>query len=211
MRCNEKIRISPIRLIDADDNQIGIVDIREAIQKAREAGLDLVEVSPTTKPPVCRIMDYGKWKYAQKKKEQKSKAHRHETKLKEITIKTPKIGEHDLKIKIEHAREFLERGDRVQFTMRMRGRELAHLDLGRQVFEQIKTGLADVAKVDQDSKFEGKRISMVLTHGGTGAKKPVAGPQDGAAAPAAQPQPATTVPAATSLENQAESTDPSPA
>lgn len=169
------------------------MDVHEAIQKARDAGLDLVEVSPTTKPPVCRIMDYGKWKYAQKKKEQKSKAHRHETKLKEITIKTPKIGAHDLQIKVEHAKEFLERGDRVQFTMRMRGRELAHLDLGRAVFEQIKAGLSEVAKVDQDSKFEGKRISMVLAPGGT--KKPAQGQS-------AQPQPGQTQP------NQAPASQP---
>ena len=107
-------------------------------------------------------MDYGKWKYAQRKKEQKSKAHRHETELKEIRIKTPKIGDHDLEIKIKHARDFLVRGDRVQFTLRFRGRELAHIDEGTKVFEQIKTALADVAKVDQDSRFEGRRITMTL-------------------------------------------------
>ncbi len=107
-------------------------------------------------------MDYGKWKYAQKKKEQKAKAHRHETELKEIRIKTPKIGEHDLGIKINHAREFLERGDRVQFTLRFRGRELAHIDEGRRIFGQIQEELQEVGKVAQQVKFEGRRITMAL-------------------------------------------------
>ena len=166
MRCNEQIRISPIRLIDEDGKEVGIVEVREAISRARDAGIDLVEVAPQSKPPVCRIMDYGKWKYAQNKKEQKSKAHRHETQLKEIRIKTPKIGEHDLQIKVSHAKEFLQRGDRVQFTLRFRGRELAHLDEGKRIFDQIKTNLGELAKVDQDYRYEGKRITMTLAPAG---------------------------------------------
>lgn len=124
--------------------------------------MDLVEVAPQARPPVCRIMDYGKWKYAQRKKEQKSKAHRHETTLKEVRIKTPKIGRHDLEIKINRAKGFLERGDRVQFTLRFRGRELAHIDEGQKVFEDIKESLSTVAKVDQDFRREGRRITMTL-------------------------------------------------
>ena len=124
--------------------------------------MDLVEVAPQARPPVCRIMDYGKWKYAQRKKEQKSKAHRHETTLKEVRIKTPKIGLHDLEIKINRAKGFLERGDRVQFTLRFRGRELAHIDEGQKIFEQIKESLSLVAKVDQDFRREGRRITMTL-------------------------------------------------
>ena len=159
---NERIRISPIRLIDENDEQIGIVEVKEAQFRARDAGLDLVEVAPSARPPVCRIMDYSKWKYAQKKKERKSKAHRHETELKEIRIKTPKIGDHDLGIKVKHAREFLERGDRVQFSLRFRGRELAHIDEGQKIFQRIQELLSDIAKVDQGFRREGRRITMTL-------------------------------------------------
>lgn len=145
------------------------MDVRDALDKAREAGLDLVEVAPQASPPVCRIMDYGKWMYVQRKKEQRARAHRHETELKEIRIKTPKIGQRDLEIKVGHARDFLERGDRVQFTLRFRGRELAHIDEGQRIFEGIKTKLEDIAKVDQNYRFEGRRLTMTLAPTG---KKP---------------------------------------
>ena len=138
------------------------METKDALTKAIEAGLDLVEVSPTAKPPVCRIMDYGKYKYAQRKKEQKAKSQRHNVEMKEIRIRTPKIGDHDLQIKIDHARDFLERGDRVQFSLRFRGRELAHIDEGRAILEKIKNDLSEVAKVVQDYRFEGRRLSMGL-------------------------------------------------
>lgn len=162
LRTNERIRTSPIRLIDEEDRQAGIVDTRDALMRAREVGLDLVEVAPQAEPPVCRIMDFGKFKYAQRKKDQKSKAKRHETELKEIRIKTPKIGDHDLMIKVKHAKEFLERGDRVQFSLRFRGRELAHIDEGIKVFEQVIEALNEVCKVDQRPRKEGRRIAMML-------------------------------------------------
>jgi len=129
---------------------------------AGDAGLDLVEVAPQAKPPVCRIMDFGKFKYSQRKKDQKSKAHRHETELKEVRIKTPKIGDHDLEIKINRAKKFLARGDRVQFSLRFRGRELAHIDEGQKVFKQIIASLEETAKVDQHYRREGRRITMTL-------------------------------------------------
>ncbi len=138
------------------------MDVKEAQKLARDSELDLVEVAPNSRPPVCRIMDYGKWKYAQRKKEQKSKAKRHETELKEIRIRTPKIGEHDLGIKVNHAREFLERGDRVQFSLRFRGRELAHTEEGRRIFQQVIADLSDVSKIDQNYRFEGRRMTMTL-------------------------------------------------
>ncbi len=141
---------------------MGVVETKDALTKAIDAGLDLVEVSPTAKPPVCRIMDYGKYKYAQRKKEQKAKSQRHNVEMKEIRIRTPKIGDHDLQIKIDHARDFLERGDRVQFSLRFRGRELAHIDEGRAILEKIKNDLSEVAKVVQDYRFEGRRLSMGL-------------------------------------------------
>ena len=157
-------------MIDENDQQVGIVEIRDALGRAQQAGMDLVEVAPQSQPPVCRIMDYGKWKYAQRKKEQKSKSKRHETELKEIRIKTPKIGDHDLEIKIGHARDFLGRGDRVQFTLRFRGRELAHIDEGARIFQHIKGQLAELAKVDQDFRREGNRITMVLSTAGAAKK-----------------------------------------
>ena len=133
-------------------------------------------------------MDYGKWKYAQRKKEAKSKSHQSE--LKEIRIKTPKIDSHDLSIKVEHAKGFLDRGDRVQFSLRFRGRELAHIDEGKKIFEDIKVGLAEVAKIEQDYRYEGKRITMLLSPAPKKAKEVKAaapGQPATGAAPAAAP------------------------
>ena len=138
------------------------MDVRDALERARDAGMDLVEVAPQSSPPVCRIMDYGKWKYSQRKREQKAKIHRHETELKEIRIRTPKIGQHDLMIKVNRAREFIERGDRVQFSLRFRSRELAHIDVGIEVFTRIKETLADCIKIERDCRREGRRITMML-------------------------------------------------
>ena len=129
---------------------------------ARQVDLDLVEVAPQSDPPVCRIMDYGKYKYDLKKKQHNAKAQRHEVEMKEVRIKTPKIGRHDLDIKINRARGFLHRGDRVQFTLRFRGREMAHQDLGREILNSIKAALEEVAKVERDFRMEGRRLTMVL-------------------------------------------------
>lgn len=148
--------------------------MKEAQQRAREAGLDLVEVAPQSRPPVCRILDYGKFKYTQRKRDQKAKAKRHETELKEVRIRTPKIGEHDLGLKVANARTFLERGDRVQFSLRFRGRELAHIDEGIRIFQRIQEELSDVSKVEQNFRREGRRITMMLAPAGP-PKKPEAG------------------------------------
>jgi translation initiation factor IF-3 len=164
------------------------VEIGEALAKAQQADLDLVEVAPLAKPPVCRIMDYGKWKYAQRKKERKSKSRRHETEMKGIRIMTPKIGEHDLQIKIGHAREFLQQGDKVQFTLRFRGRELAHIEEGQKVFARIREALSDVSKVDQDSRREGRRITMTLTSLGRKAPSKAAAVRQATPAGPAAPQ-----------------------
>ena len=129
---------------------------------ARRVNLDLVEVAPSADPPVCRIMDYGKYKYDLKKKQHKAKSNRHEVEMKEVRIKTPKIGRHDLDIKVNRARDFLQRGDRVQFTLRFRGREMAHQNLGREILNSIKAALEDVAKVERDFRMEGRRLTMVL-------------------------------------------------
>ncbi|MBC8108009.1 MAG: translation initiation factor IF-3 [Anaerolineae bacterium] len=176
-RHNEQIRISPIFLIDADDNKVGSTPTAEALRRAREAGLDLVEVAPTARPPVCRIMDYGKWRYQQQKKEDKSRASSRAGQLKELKLKTVRIGDHDLMIKINHAREFLKEGNKVQFTLQFKGREMAHTELGRDIFRKIKEELWPVSKVERDAKMEGRRMTLVLQpeHKAPGAKPPVPG------------------------------------
>ena len=125
LRHNDMIRVPQVRLIDENNEQVGIIDTIEAKNRARDAQLDLVEVSPNSDPPVCRIMDYGKWKYAQKKKESKAKANASQSELKGIRLR-PNIDEHDLSIKLKKAKEFLEDGHKVQFTMLFRGRQMAH-------------------------------------------------------------------------------------
>ena len=166
MRCNEQIRISPIRLINESNEQVGIVATLEALRMARETGLDLVEVSPHEKPPVCRLMDYGKWKYKQRKKEQKAHA-AHVTQLKELRIKSVRIDDHDQMTKFNQAKKFLEEGHKVQFNLMFRGREMAHVDLGRSLMEKFKTDLAEIAKPEREPKLEGKRMIMILTPKGS--------------------------------------------
>jgi len=175
-RHNEQIRISPIFLINDKDEKIGSVSTAEALRLAREAGLDLVEVAPTARPPVCKILDYGKWRYQQQKKVDKSRSAVRGGQLKELKLKTVKIGDHDLMIKINHAREFLKDGNKVQFTLQFKGREMAHLDLGRDIFVKIKNELFMVSKIERDSKMEGQRMTLVLQpdHKQPGAKQQVA-------------------------------------
>jgi len=208
-RHNEQIRISPIFLIDENDTKVGSTSTAEALRKAREAGLDLVEVAPNARPPVCKIMDYGKWRYQQQKKEDKSRASSRGGQLKELKLRTVKIGAHDLEIKINHAREFLKEGNKVQFTLQFRGREMAHIDLGRDIFNKVKQELWPVSKVERDAKMEGRRMTLVLQpdHKPAGAKQPVKGgtaPRNPMAAgsglnipqrPAAAPAAATVAPA----------------
>ena len=157
-RVNEQIRISPVRLIDQNNEQLGLVPTDDALGRARSAGLDLVEVAPNERPPVCRIMDYGKFKYSQKKKKQKT----HEQKLKEVRFR-PDIGDNDLNVKLTKAIEFLEDGDKVQFTMLFRGRERFHQELGYDMFNSIIKRLGEMAKVERPPRSEGRRILMILT------------------------------------------------
>jgi len=152
-----------IRLIDESDNQAGVVSREEAINRAREAGLDLVEVSPMSEPPVCRMMDYGKWLYQQKRKirEAHKKTQHHIGTLKEIRLR-PETDKHDLAIKLNHAREFLEKGYKVQFTMLFRGRQMLHQDKGYEMLGQIVASMADVAKVEQPSRMAYRRMTLLL-------------------------------------------------
>jgi translation initiation factor IF-3 len=146
-------------LIDENNSQVGVVEKSAALNMAEEAGLDLVEVSPNSSPPVCRIMDYGKWLYEQKRKLKKS--HQHTSTLKEIRLK-PETDKHDLDIKVRHAREFLEKGDRVQFTMIFKGRQLLHIEQGYKTFDGIVADLEGVAKIDRPSHVANRRMTLLL-------------------------------------------------
>jgi translation initiation factor IF-3 len=159
LRVNEQIRISPVRVINDANEQVGIVPTLEALRLAREAGLDLVEVSPHEKPPVCRFMDYGKWKYRQRKKEQKATQ---VSTLKELRIRSVKIDDHDQEVKRHQAEKFLKEGHKVQFNLMFRGREMAHIDLGRLLMDQIKLALAEISKTEREPKLEGRRMIMIL-------------------------------------------------
>jgi translation initiation factor IF-3 len=174
LRINERIRITPVRLIDDKNEQLGIVEVDEAIRRAREAGLDLVEVAPQSRPPVCRIMDYGKWKYQQKKKEAKARAHSKHSELKEVRLR-PGTEDHDIQIKTNHAKEFLADGHKVLFTIIFKGRQMAHREIGYALCQRIVKDFETIAHVEMDPKLMGKRMSMTMAPGAkTG--KPLAVP-----------------------------------
>ena len=160
-RINEQIRVTPVRVVSDEGEQLGILPTEEALEMARNTGLDLVEVAPSERPPVCRIMDHGKFKYDQKKRKNKSKAHAHHGRTKEIRIR-PKTGQHDIDFKINHAREFLEHKDKVTVSVIFRGRELAHIDEGRRVLNGFISQLEDIAKVEMPPSQHGRRIVCIL-------------------------------------------------
>lgn len=162
LRVNDRIRISPVRLIDQHGEQVGIVGTDEARGIAAEAGLDLVEVAPNSRPPVCRIMDYGKYKYEQARKAKEAKKKQHTVTVKEIKLR-PKIEEHDYGFKMRHARRFLDDGDKVKFTLRFRGREMTHPELGERVLEQIKDDLGETIVVESDIRREGRTMTMLVS------------------------------------------------
>ena len=145
-----------------EGNQLGVISLADALAEAAKAGLDLVEVSPTAEPPVCRIMDYGKFRYQQSKKVQISKKSQTVIQVKEIRLR-PKTEEHDLEVKIKHIRKFLEQRNKVKITMMFRGREIAYTELGRKIMEDIKETLADGAVIDQHPRLEGRNMIMILS------------------------------------------------
>ncbi|HCK42634.1 MAG TPA: translation initiation factor IF-3 [Planctomycetaceae bacterium] len=158
-RINEQIRTSPLRVISDEGEQLGVITRDEALEQARTAGLDLVEVASSEEPPVCRIMDYGKFKYQQKKR--LNKGHTHQGKNKEIRLR-PKIGEHDFMTKVNRARKFLEDRDKVICSVIFRGRENAHVDEGFKLVKRLTTELEDVSKVEQEPSMMGRRIVVIL-------------------------------------------------
>ena len=159
---NHRIRVSPIRLIGPEGEQLGILPVEEAMQRARDAGLDLVEVSPNSRPPVCRILDYGKFKYEMAKKDKQAKKKQHTVQLKEMRFR-PKIDEHDFQFKTRHVRSFLEAGSKVRTFVMFRGREMAYTEHGAKVLERVKEELSDIAVVEVPPKMEGRHMSMILS------------------------------------------------
>lgn len=179
LRCNEQIRISPVFVIGPNNEQIGPMDTREALRLAYDQGLDLVEVAPHQRPPVCRIMDYGKWKYHQKKNIRRP----HEQQIKEVRLR-PKTDAHDRQIKIRRALEFLRKGDKVQFRMVFRGRERAHRNLGVEILAGIIAELGDLAKVEKPPSMEGAHMTMIVAPNKAALERQSAPSPTGAARPA---------------------------
>lgn len=160
-RVNQRIRVPEVRVIDADGQQIGILSTREAMRMAEEKGYDLVEVSPLAKPPVCRIIDYGKYKYEMSKKEKDAKKKQHVIHLKEMRF-TPKVEEHDYQFKLKHLRHFLEEKDKLKIVVEFRGRQMAHREFGTRVMERIQKDLEDLGVVEQKGRFEGRNMIMTV-------------------------------------------------
>nr|WP_231714660.1 translation initiation factor IF-3 [Desulfonema ishimotonii] len=158
---NRQIRAREVRVIDPDGNQIGVVPTDKALAAAKDFGLDLVEVSPNAKPPVCKIMDYGRFKYEQTKKQQEAKKKQSTFQVKEIKVR-PKTGDHDLGVKLGHIRKFLDKKDKVKVTVMFRGREITLSQAGRELLKRIAESLEDVAVVEQYPKFEGRTMMMIL-------------------------------------------------
>lgn len=161
VRRNDMIRAREVRVIGAEGEQLGILQRSEAISMAREAGLDLVEVAATSEPPVCRIMDYGKFRYEQQKKKAEAKKRQAVVQIKEIKVR-PKTDDHDYETKLRHIRRFLEGGDRCKITVFFRGREIVHKDRGQSILDRIVEDLADVSRVEQDARAEGRTLQMLL-------------------------------------------------
>ncbi|GAC1516706.1 MAG: translation initiation factor IF-3 [Gemmatimonadaceae bacterium] len=162
MRINRQIRITPVRVIGADGSQLGILEVDAAIRMAEDLGLDLVEVAATARPPVVRIMDYGKYKFEMAKQARVAKKKQHVIELKEVKYR-PGIDDHDFYTKTRHARRFLEEKNKVKVTMMFRGRQVAHPELGKLVLDRVSTELADVSKIESEGRLEGKSITMILT------------------------------------------------
>ena len=160
-RVNRQIRISPVRVIGPGGEQLGVLPVDEALSAAMERGLDLVEVAPMARPPVVKIMDYGKYKFEEAKAARAARKKQHVIQLKEVKLR-PNIEDHDFDFKTRHAREFLGEGNKVKVTMMFRGRQMAHVEFGKAVLDRVATTLADVGKVEMDAKLEGRNMTMVL-------------------------------------------------
>ncbi len=160
-RVNDRIESNEVRLVDADGEMVGVVPIREALYRASEAGLDLVEISPNAEPPVCKILDYGKFKYEAQKRANAARKKQRVIEVKEIKMR-PGIDDNDYNIKMKKVRSFLDEGDKVKVTMRFRGREMSHQHIAMDILTKVKEEVADLAKVEQFPKMEGRQMVMVM-------------------------------------------------
>jgi translation initiation factor IF-3 len=161
LRINEEIRVREVRVVSSTGEQLGIMQTRDALRTAMEQQLDLVEVAPTAKPPVCRIMDFGKFKYEQQKRDKEAKKKQKVVTVKEVKLR-PNIEEHDFNVKLKNAQRFLEDGDKVKVTIMFRGRELSHPELGKQILVKMANILKDMVTVEREPKLEGKNMIMIL-------------------------------------------------
>jgi translation initiation factor IF-3 len=161
-RVNERIRVPQVRLIDENGIQVGIVPTRQAISMAQERGLDLIEVAPTAKPPVCRIMDYGKYRYQQDKRDREARKKRKQSELRSVRLR-PMIDNHDLDVKLKLVKRLLEDGDKVRVNLIFRARELPHPELGRKVLQKLAEGVTELAQVERGPSLEGRMMSMILS------------------------------------------------
>ena len=159
---NEQIRDKEVRLIGPDGEQIGVMSSKEAYFKAKDAGLDLVKISPTAKPPVCKIVDYGKYRYEQTRKAKEAKKKQRTVETKEIRL-SPNIDTNDLNTKVNQTKKFLQKGNKIKVSLRFRGREMAHKDVGREILNSFYEQLKDVAVVDKPAKMEGRSMVMILS------------------------------------------------
>jgi translation initiation factor IF-3 len=160
-RVNEEIRVPQVRLIDQDGEMVGVMTAREALLRAYDLGMDLLEISPNAVPPVCKITDFGKFKYEQQKKANEARKKQKVVELKEIKVR-PNIDDHDYDVKMRQMKQFIGEGDKVKVTLRFRGREMAHQDLGLKVLERIRTELGEAIKVEQMPRLENRQMIMVL-------------------------------------------------
>nr|WP_242823366.1 translation initiation factor IF-3 [Thermaerobacter subterraneus] len=196
LRVNEQIRVREVRVISPEGEQLGIFPTHEALRMAYERNMDLVEVAPQARPPVCRIMDYGKFKYEQAKRDREARKRQKIVDIKEVKMR-PRIDQHDFEVKLRNARRFLEDGDKVKATIMFRGREIVHADLGRQVLERLARAVEDIATIERRPVVEGRNMTMVLAPrpqvvGASRAEaRPAAGEGEGAAGPAGEESRAT--------------------
>ncbi|MEK6337535.1 MAG: translation initiation factor IF-3 [Acidobacteriota bacterium] len=198
-RINERIRVPQVRVVAEDGEEFGVMDTREAIRSAREKGMDLVEVAPNADPPVCKIIDYGKFQYLAKKKANEAKKKQVVITVKEVKFR-PGTDEHDYSYRMKHAREWLQGGDKVKATIWFRGREMTHRELGARILEKLEKDLADVSEVEMRPRMEGNQMFTIFGprrhKGGGKQERPPAPPNQGAAPPRTEPAPAAAAPAA---------------
>lgn len=161
LRINERIRVPQVRLIGPEGEQLGVVSAEEGLKRAREAQLDLVEIAPLANPPVCRVMNFSKYKYEQEKREKEARKKQHVIHIKEIRFK-PKIEENDYQVKLRHIKEFLEKKDKIKVAMIFRGREMAHTEIGKRILDRLATDIAPTGEIEKSPALEGRSMTMII-------------------------------------------------